>query len=330
MADHAADDGGNDIFVYTGRQVPRHLKNIITHARIDESITKIDDRAFKNCPNLQSVVCHPGVERIGKSAFKNCRRLMSIKLLWVKKIGTGAFWNCSALANVEFGNELRSIGECAFCMCVNILSLDLPFFKVVNRGAFRECVGLTYAVFGDKLERINGGALACCTRLRFITLPIKDRLVIIDGAFNNCPDLERVDIPVAVHKIVSSLHLESWRVEMNEEIQRINKVLPTTYSEMKTRVIQQWIHLVTRRFGYFKVQHYRLLVEAMTLLELALWKAKLDEKVDSIDNDSVEKKLLQLSIIEDHDTRRECRITCGTDIVIKNVLPFLTLPSQMS
>jgi hypothetical protein len=164
-------------------------------------------------------------------------------------------------------------------------------------------------------------------------LPIKDGLLIKDYAFN-CPNLERVDLAVGGYKIVSSLHLESWRVEMNAEIQRINKVLATTYSPnsgVKTRVIQQWVQLVARRFGYFKVQHYRLLVEAMTLLELALWKAKLDEKVDSIINDdSLETKLSQLSIINDDGARRECRITRGADIVIKNVLHFLTLPYQTS
>ena len=329
MADHAVDDGGNDIFVYTGGRVPQHLKNIITHARIDESITEVDDEAFRNCPNLQSVEFHPGVKKIGMAAFMRCSRLRSIKLTGVKLIYLKAFWKCSALANVEFGNELRNIGSYAFYGCVNIESLDISSVRAIEGGAFQDCMGLTYAAFGDKLERIKGLSFDGCTRLKFITLPLRDR-VIKNSAFN-CTNLERVDLAGNVHKIVSSLHLESWRVEMNAEIQRINKVLPTTYSGVKTRVMQQWIQLVAHRFGYLKVQHYRLLVEAMTLLELALWKAKLDEKVDSIINDdSLETKLLQLSIIEDHGTRRECRITCGADIVIKNVLPFLTLPSQTS
>jgi hypothetical protein len=157
----------------------------------------------------------------------------------------------------------------------------------------------------------------------------KDGLVIEKAAFN-CQHLERVDLAGIVHKIVSSLHLESWRIEMNEKIHHINKVLPTSYSGMKTRVIRQWIQSVTRRFGHFKVQHDNLLKEAMTLLELALWKAKLDEKVNFDIDNSLETKLLKLSIIEDEGARRECRITCGADIVIKNVLPFLTLPSQTS
>ncbi len=329
MADHhAADDGGNDIYVYTGGQVPRHLKNIITHARIDESITKVDDDAFLNCLYLHSVDFHARVERIGKDTFRNCPRLRNIKLPGAKEIDTGAFRDCTALANVEFGKELRSIGDYAFYWCMNIQSLNIPFVREVGKYAFQDCKGLTYAVFGDKLERIRGLSFDGCTRLNFITLPLKDG-VIKHGAFNR-PNLERVYLVGSVHRIVSSLHVESWRVEMNAEIQRINKVLPTTYSGVKTRVIQQWVQSVTRRFVHFKVQHNRLLQEAMTLLELALWKAELDEKLGSIDDDSLETKLLQPSIIEGEGARRECRITCGADIVIKNVLPFLTLPSQTS
>jgi hypothetical protein len=52
----------------------------------------------------------------------------------------------------------------------------------------------------------------------------------------------------------------------------------------------------------------------MTLLELALWKAKLEEnESNNIDAESVEV------------VRKELRVICGASIVIKNVLPFLAL-----
>jgi hypothetical protein len=55
----------------------------------------------------------------------------------------------------------------------------------------------------------------------------------------------------------------------------------------------------------------------MTQLELALWKAKLDEK----EYDSLEGR----GKIDTEDTRKEKRITSGASIVIRNVLPFLQL-----
>ena len=62
--------------------------------------------------------------------------------------------------------------------------------------------------------------------------------------------------------------------------------------------------------------------EAMTLLELALWKAKLDEshKEDSLKEPKTKRAKIDSGII-----RKERRVTCGANIIIKNVLPFLQL-----
>jgi hypothetical protein len=64
-----------------------------------------------------------------------------------------------------------------------------------------------------------------------------------------------------------------------------------------------------------------LLKEATTLLELALWKAKIDEKERECLGEMKAKK----AKIDVQSERRELRITSGASIVIKNVLPFLQL-----
>ena len=56
------------------------------------------------------------------------------------------------------------------------------------------------------------------------------------------------------------------------------------------------------------------------LLELALWKAKLGEKEDSSAEGRTKKAKIDVESV-----RKERRITCGADMVIKNVLPFLQL-----
>ena len=61
----------------------------------------------------------------------------------------------------------------------------------------------------------------------------------------------------------------------------------------------------------------------MTLLELALWKARILKETDEkrCNVDEVTKK----AKIDDEVARKEHRVTCGASIVIKNVLPFLAL-----
>ena len=60
---------------------------------------------------------------------------------------------------------------------------------------------------------------------------------------------------------------------------------------------------------------------SITLLELALWKAKLDEKEENASEEGRTKK----AKLDGESVRKEKRVTCGADTVIRNVLPFLQL-----
>ena len=142
------------------------------------------------------------------------------------------------------------------------------------------------------------------------------------SAFDDCDELARVCLVGGIHKTISSLHLESWRIEMNDEINMINRALPTLNAEgIQTDGIKQWIQSVLRLINHLRTEHDRLLKEAMMLLELALWKAKLlpGNEVDVLGSKSKKAKI-------DYDgIRQEQRITSGANIIIKNVLPFLKL-----
>jgi hypothetical protein len=113
---------------------------------------------------------------------------------------------------------------------------------------------------------------------------------------------------------------------MNEEIQRINQILPgTTHEYEKTDVIRQWIQLVISKIERYKAEHRALLKEATTLLELALWKAKLDDFKIEGDKCSAEEETAKKAKIDVEGARKEARITSGADIIIKNVLPYLKM-----
>jgi hypothetical protein len=74
---------------------------------------------------------------------------------------------------------------------------------------------------------------------------------------------------------------------------------------------------------HYKSEQKVLAKEAMALLELALWKAKLldeaDEKKCNVED------MTKKARSDDEAARKEHRVTCGASIVIKNVLPFLAL-----
>ena len=108
---------------------------------------------------------------------------------------------------------------------------------------------------------------------------------------------------------------------MIAEINRINQVLPTIPADDKTEVIQQWMELVVDKIDNCKAEHNRYVKEASTLLELALWKANLEDKKA----DRLEREAVRTTRGSRKRARKEISVTSGASIVIKNVLPFLQL-----
>jgi len=317
-------DGGDDVFVYMGgeQEVPRDVKHVI----IDRSVNIIPERAFYERRQLVSVEMHDGVEIIEMNALYSCRRLKSIKLLGVREIEREAFYDCRELTDVDI--ELERIRDCAFTYCDSLQKIKMVSVRAIEEEAFDNCTQLTEAEFGGNLETIEQHAFFCCPNLRRIAIPLKDDIFPLNPIqhrctqFEHCPNLTTVDLVGGIHKAVSSLLLESWRTEIIAEINRINQDLPSTDYLGKADAIQTWIRTVIDRMEHYKAEHYRLLKEDMTLLELAVWKAKLDEKEDGYSNQKVQAKKSKIDV---ESARKERRIKSGADIIIGNVLPFLKL-----
>eukprot|EP00984_Skeletonema_dohrnii_P024934 scaffold14077_cov80-Skeletonema_dohrnii-CCMP3373.AAC.2 len=315
MADHA-DDADGDVFVYMGGQAPQH----VTHVRIDKSVDVIEDEAFRDCQILVHVETHDGIRKVGTWAFRNCKFLRRINLKSAVEIDKSAFSECENLESVEFGDKLETIGKGAFGLCSSLERLKLPSIVTIKLGSFYDCSALADIEFSERLETIEALAFAGCHRLRRIAIPLKRGLFSFNNAlqkynqFDRCEQLTTVDLVGEAHTKVILRCI--WR----EEINRINQVLPTTPADDKTDEIQQWMDSVLDKMDHYEAEHCRYVKEAATLLELALWKAKLGEKEETCAEGRAKK-----AKIDAESARREKRITCGADMVIKNVLPFLHL-----
>ena len=339
MAEHA--DNGDGVFVYTGGE--QVVPDDVTHVIVDKSVKIIRRYAFCQRHLLSSIEMHDGIEIIEDYAFYYCPDLKGIKLLGVRVVGKYAFTN-TGLKDVEFGDKLETVGYAAFQRCRSLKSVEMPTVRDIDANAFKWCYRLTDVEMPDierignfafldcpldciiampEVERIGQQAFFNCTRLSRIAIPLKEGIIDGDDVFDEC-DLSTVDVVGGIHKTISSLHLESWRNEMSEGINRINRVLEDTPANEKTRVIRQWIESVLERLNHFKTEHKALLKEAMTLFELALWKAKLlDEKEE--DHFLGGKQASKRAKIDDETARTELRITSRASDVIKNVLSFLVL-----
>ena len=329
MADHAVDDNDGNIFIYRGGRAKysfgRALQHV-THVRIDKSVDEIEYKAFIRCKHLLQVETHNGIRRVREIAFFYCRSLRRINLKSAVEIDDSAFGGCRNLEYVEFGDRLETIGEGAFAECFSLTHLNLPSIITIERSAFIRCKLLTDIELSERLETIGLYAFGECERLQRIVVPLKRDLFQYShyyqkyNQFHDCEQLTTVDLAGGIQKTVASLHMESWRTETNTIINRINQVLPNTPANEKTDEIKRWMDLVIDKMDHYKSEHCRYVKEGITILELALWKAKLGEKEEYAAEGKSKK-----AKVDAESARKEGRITCGADMVIKNVLPFLQL-----
>mmetsp|Transcript_25624 Transcript_25624/g.38169 ORF Transcript_25624/g.38169 Transcript_25624/m.38169 type:complete len:147 (+) Transcript_25624:38-478(+) len=82
-------------------------------------------------------------------------------------------------------------------------------------------------------------------------MPLKTGMI-ANNVFNYCENLERVDLVGGIHRTISYLHLERWRDDMNDEINRINQILPHTPATGtivggKNEAIKRWIETAYRK-----------------------------------------------------------------------------------
>ncbi|MBO7326807.1 MAG: leucine-rich repeat domain-containing protein, partial [Clostridia bacterium] len=70
---------------------------------IPESVTTVDDFAFRMCDSLTSIIIPDSVTTIGKNVFSSCTSLTSVTIgSGVTIIGNQAFYYCKSLTDVYF------------------------------------------------------------------------------------------------------------------------------------------------------------------------------------------------------------------------------------
>jgi len=280
-------------YVYNGEAIiiPRN----VTRVRIDESLTVIPAAAFYENRTIEELDCHDRVKTVGAWAFYRCTSLRRVIMPGVEEVEQYAFCGCDALADVEC-DKLEIIGWNTFRCCKSLTCINLPSTMIVVGSAFWNCTALTSVKFGKELESIGNGAFCRCKSLERITIPLKDNMITENGIFQGCKNLKHVDLVEGeLHETIAALQLKEWRNDMNEEINSINQIFPTSPAGNvsrrdaggKARAIRMWIRSVLDKIIQYKAQHQQILEEAAATLKLTL----------------------------------------PQDIVIKNVLPFLELQS---
>ncbi|MCD7812296.1 MAG: leucine-rich repeat protein [Ruminococcus sp.] len=85
---------------------------------IPNSVTKIEDAAFRGCINLTDITIPNSVTDIGNCTFYNCSELTTITIPDnITDIGEYTFSNCTSLKSITIGNSMTYIDSYAFSKC---------------------------------------------------------------------------------------------------------------------------------------------------------------------------------------------------------------------
>ena len=110
----------------------------------------IGKSAFCGCKDLKEIILPP-VTRIEEYAFEDCSNLESVVLpRSLRVIGDYAFSDCQSLTEIIMPDEVVEIGEGAFSGCFDLKSITIPdSVKKIGKDAFRSCFSLEEIIIGD-------------------------------------------------------------------------------------------------------------------------------------------------------------------------------------
>ena len=124
----------------------------LTSIDIPNSITKIGDFAFGNCPVLTSIVvesgnprydsrnnCNAIIETADNTLIAGCKNTMIPNS--VTSIGVRAFEGCDGLTSIVIPNSVTAIGNKAFYSCDGLTSVNIPnSVTAIGNNVFESCI----------------------------------------------------------------------------------------------------------------------------------------------------------------------------------------------
>ena len=191
----------------------------------------ISDYAFLNCDCLSTITLPNSIKSLGTGAFYDCDTLKTVKLpTGITKIAKQAFYHCGFLQSITIPQNVTEIGAEAFAACSKLTTISLPSALTTIGIASFHSTGLTSITLPEGMTTIEPGTFGK-SKLKSIKLSKSLKQITSNnesynlgslpneyydfrkyinmyrddsGAFQNCKELESIDLNGAVLTILGS------------------------------------------------------------------------------------------------------------------------------
>ena len=177
----------------------------ISKINLPNSVTGIEEGAFKSCTRLTDINIPNSVTSIGPETFKSCTSLTDINIPnSVTSIGERAFSGCTSLTDINIPNSVTSIEWATFYSCTRLTDINIPnSVTSIERSTFYSCTGLTSINIPGSVTTIGSNAFYDCTSLTDINIP-NSVTSIGEQAFYNCDNLKSVYMNASTPPFIGS------------------------------------------------------------------------------------------------------------------------------
>mmetsp|Transcript_15367 Transcript_15367/g.37813 ORF Transcript_15367/g.37813 Transcript_15367/m.37813 type:complete len:680 (+) Transcript_15367:64-2103(+) len=322
-----------------------------------KTVTSITGGAFADCSCLVDVQLNEGLETMELTVFHNCTALSAVVFpMSLSLVQSNIFRGCTNLLSVEIPSESKvQIGIRCFIGCTGIVNISIPASVAVAMApdAFDGCDFLAHNGVDSLTERYKGLPVhEVCYHSSTSTVSDLDEVIrasdtdgLVDAfgltsfhvlATSANLKVQMLDRLLNAYRLDVLTHRDKFGNTMLDYLLRTTSLNALSLIQMvlqRTIVntisglgVAKWISEVSRHvnpmetdddretrrtcvnetFGYFG---YCMMIEMTSTVELAMWKRR-------------------IRVLQDEDPavkidRVSCRLQCGSDVVLDNVVKYL-------
>ena len=142
--------------------------------QVPDHVEKIENGAFKFCPELTTLILPKGLKEIGSRAFENCTSLRDIEIPdGVEIIGSEAFYECNSLTELTIPASIKQLGLIAVS-CKNLKKITIlktPEELPASFTVAHSCSALEEVIIGEGIKALPVNTIYECKALKYVVIP---------------------------------------------------------------------------------------------------------------------------------------------------------------